>query len=56
MRSGVRVSDTSRIHHVHGRLVRVPMARPLWTSAAVVTHAFLLLVDLQIDGGSPGQG
>lgn len=56
MRSGVRVSDTSRIHHVHGRLVRVPMARPLGTSAAVVTHAFLLLVDLQIDGGSPGHG
>jgi len=56
MHWGVHVPDTPRIHHVQGRLVRVPMTRPLGTSAAVVMHAFLLLVDLQIDGGSVGHG
>jgi mandelate racemase len=55
MRWGVHVTDALHIHHVQGRLVRVPMTRPLGTSAAVVTHAFLLLVDLQVDGGPVGR-
>jgi mandelate racemase len=49
------VADRLRIHGVRGRLVRVPMRRPLGTSAAMVRTAPLLLLDLQVDGGAAGR-
>lgn len=48
------MAELAVIHHVHARLVRVPMKRALGTSAASIRSAPLLLIDLQVDGGPRG--
>lgn len=45
---------TARIERIRGRLVRVPMRRPLGTSAATVSEAPLLLVDVLDSDGVAG--
>lgn len=44
----------ARLESVRGRLVRVPMRRPLGTSVATVCHAPLLLVDVHDTDGIAG--
>jgi len=43
------------VRAVDARLIRVPMRRPLHTSAARVTHAPLVLLDLHTDQGVTGR-
>jgi mandelate racemase len=48
-------SDALTVRAVDARLVRVPMRRPLHTSADTVTHAPLVLLDLHTDQGVTGR-
>jgi mandelate racemase len=43
------------IRGLRTRAIRVPMRRPLGTSGGTITHAPLVLIDLQTDEGVPGR-
>ncbi|TMA12241.1 MAG: mandelate racemase, partial [Deltaproteobacteria bacterium] len=42
------------IRGLRTRAVRVPMRRPLGTSGGTITHAPLVLIDLETEQGIPG--
>jgi mandelate racemase len=54
-RPGLAATSTPTIHSIETELVAVPMRRPLGTSAAVVTVAPLLLIDLRTEEGITGR-
>src|SRR3989442_15859542 len=43
------------IRGLRTRAVRVPMRRPLGTSGGTITHAPLVLIDLETEQGVPGR-
>src|SRR5712691_11229172 len=43
------------IRGLQTRALRVPMRRPLGTSGGTITHAPLVLIDLETDEGVPGR-
>jgi mandelate racemase len=48
------VSETPVIHALRARAVNVPIKRPLATATGAVTHAPLVLIDLETDRGVTG--
>ena len=49
------MSPQLRARGLNARIVRVPMRRPLGTAAATITHAVLLLIDLETHEGVTGR-